>query len=141
MFHSNQELAHYALTVTRHFVRMDVLSGRRFVRAAFDILSRHFAPFYSFLLPFAHFCPSLLFFALFCPLFLLFACFFYLNNTWAQGIKGYAYSIPGGQEVSLPVPRGSRDRPTGSQWFQGKVRRKMGGIFYCLSPDDQDSLG
>ena len=43
----------------------------------------------------------------------------FLNNTWAQGVKRYAYSVPGGKLVGLLGLRGSRDRPTGSQGVKG----------------------
>ena len=32
----------------------------------------------------------------------------------SQGVKEYAYRVPGGQGLGLQGPRGSRVRPTGS---------------------------
>ena len=47
----------------------------------------------------------------------------------SQGVKGYAYGVPGGLgvayrvpgglEVGLEGPTGSRNRPTGSYWVKG----------------------
>ena len=37
------------------------------------------------------------------------------SDSWAQGVKGYAFWVPGGQRVGFHGRRGSRGRPTGSQ--------------------------
>ena len=41
------------------------------------------------------------------------------SDSRAQGVKGYAFRVPGGQWVGFHGPRGSRGRPIGSQRVKG----------------------
>ena len=41
------------------------------------------------------------------------------SDSWSQGVKGYAFWVPGGQRVGFHGRRGSRGRPTGSQGVKG----------------------
>ena len=36
------------------------------------------------------------------------------SDSWSQGVKGYAFRVPGGQRVGFHSLRGSRGRPRGS---------------------------
>ena len=45
----------------------------------------------------------------------------------SQGVKGWAYLIPGGQGVGLLGPKGSTGEPTGSQGLKGWAYRVQGG--------------
>ena len=45
----------------------------------------------------------------------------------SQGVKGWAYRVPGGQGAGLQGLEGSRGRPAGSQGVKGKAYRVSGG--------------